>query len=314
MSLSTEIKATARSLGFSACGISAATDFPEDLAQLEQRVSQGLHADMAYLARDPGVRADVRRLVPGARSVISVLLNYYCEAPVHSGKYKISRYAWGLDYHEVIKEKLAQLQHWIEERTGVAGSRAGVDTGPVFEKRLAQQAGLGWIGKNNILINKDEGSWFFIGEIITTLELEYDAPETDHCGQCRQCLDACPTQALGEGHALDALKCLSYLTIKHKGPFHDSLPQDLNGYIYGCDICQNACPWNSKASPSAVPEMTGKDELLQMTDTDWEELTEEKFETLFQDSAAHFAGHERIIRNIRHNKDYINKNPQPLKK
>lgn len=304
MSLSSEIKAKALSLGFSDCGISPATAFPEDLAHLEQRINKGLHADMGYLARNPEVRADVRLLVPGARSVISVLLNYYTEAPEQSSHYKISRYAWGTDYHEVIKGKLAQLQQWLEQKTGVAGSRAGVDTGPVFEKRLAQQSGLGWIGKHNLLINKKGGSYFFIGEIITTLELEYDTPETDHCGSCRLCLDACPTAALGEGHCLDALKCISYLTIKHKGPFLETMPSDLKGYIYGCDICQDVCPWNKNAEPSMVSEMEGNKVLLQMTDEDWESLNEESFNALFHDTAAHHAGHERIIRNIHHNKNF----------
>jgi epoxyqueuosine reductase len=304
LSLSSAIKSKALSLGFSACGISPATAFSEDLAHLEQRISKGLHAEMSYLARNPEVRADVRLLMPGAQSVISVLLNYYTDAPPPASTYKISRYAWGTDYHEVIKNKLAQLQQWLEQTTGVAGCRAGVDTGAVFEKRLAQQAGLGWIGKHNLLINKKGGSWFFIGEIITTLELDYDTPEPDHCGNCRICVDACPNGALGEGHDLNAHHCISYLTIKHKGPFPETMPKDLKGYIYGCDICQEACPWNTRPIPSTVPEMAENSTLHQMTNEDWEHLTEEQFNTLFQHSAAHFAGHERFIRNVLHNREF----------
>ncbi len=300
MSLSEEIKSTALSLGFTACGISPAIELSEDLALLEQRIGLGYHGEMAYLARTPEVRADVRLLVPNAKSVISVLLNYNSSAPETTGPYKISRYAWGTDYHVVINEKLKQLQQWLEKTTGVAGSRAGVDSGPVFEKRLAQRAGLGWMGKHNVLINKKSGTWCFIGEIITTLELDYDTPETDHCGNCRLCIDACPTAALTGEHCLDARKCISYLTISYKGDFDESTPKDFKNHIYGCDICQEVCPWNKKAEITKEPGFMIHNPLLFFSKEQWESLDEPTFEKLSASSAMNRTGYKQLKRNIQH--------------
>lgn len=250
-----DVKAKAQALGFDACGIAAATDHPE-LTFFSDWVARGYAASMAYLSREPERRADVRNILPSARTVIvtATLYNtdrpYSTEAP--ADRAHVARYAWGDDYHDVIGQRLDALLDWMRETSEVPfDARAYVDTGPVQERVYAQYAGIGWIGKNTCVIHPELGSFVFLGEIICSLPLEVDAPAYDQCGSCRRCLDACPTGALVESGVLDSNRCISYLTIEHRGDLPVEMQPEIGTHVYGCDICQEVCPWNEIAPVSS---------------------------------------------------------------
>ncbi len=299
-SISKKIKDFALELGFHSCGISKADFLPEDAAYLKKWLDQNHEGEMAYMRNHFEKRTDPRILVENAKSVISVLLNYYPEKVLQDDdQYKISKYAYGRDYHFVMKDKLTELLNFTEALTGKRKARMFVDSAPVLDRRWAQKSGLGWIGKNTCLITKEQGSFFFIGEIILDLELTADEAIDDFCGSCTKCLNACPTNALIAPNRLDSRKCISYLTIENKNEIPDQFKAKFNNWIFGCDICQDVCPWNNKAIPTLVPEFKPSDNLTQMKKEDWEKLDPEKFNKLFENSAVlrtKFAGLKRNIK------------------
>jgi epoxyqueuosine reductase len=300
--LEARIKAKAVELGFSLCGIAAADSFPE-LAFLRDWIDRGYAATMGWMARSAERRADVRRVVPGARSVIvtGTLYNvgrpYSAELP--PGVARISRYAWGDDYHDVLRERLERLLGWIRrESDHPFDARAYVDTGPVQERVYAQYAGLGWIGKNTCLINPELGSWLFLGTIITTLPLEPDAQGLEQCGSCTRCLEACPTGALVESGVLDSNRCLSYLTIEHRGPIPEEFAGALGAHVYGCDICQEVCPFNQPAPQSADPAWQPRPGLDRPSLADLRQHSDEDWRALLKGSPMKRAKVEGLRRNI----------------
>ncbi len=296
------IKAEAHRLGFMACGIARAEFLANEAPRLEQWLRQGKQGAMHYMANHFDLRLDPRKLMPGARSVISLAFNYHAppqqrdlDAP------KLSTYAYGRDYHKVLRKRLKPLMQYIVQQWGDVSLRAFVDSAPVMEKAWAQRAGVGWIGKHANIIRQGAGSWFFLCELITDLELEPDAPAMDHCGTCRRCVDACPTDAITP-YGVDGSRCISYLTIELK----DSIPQEfagkMDGWAFGCDVCQQVCPWNRFATPHSEPEFAPKPELLSLTADEWHGMTEVVFDRLFEGSAvkrAKFAGLQRTLRFLR---------------
>ncbi len=284
--LSKELKQMALEQGFDACGISSVEALAKERNYLEDWLTKGLHGDMAYMERNIEKRTDPAVLVDGTKSVISVLLNYYPEKTLSDkSHYKISKYAYGKDYHFVIKEKLKPLMDYIEQEFPGTPMRMFTDSAPVLDKSWAIRAGLGWMGKHSLLINKEMGSFFFIGEIIVGLDLQADAPyDKDFCGTCTKCIDACPTNAIIEPYVLDARKCISYLTIEAKQDVPEKYKDQLSNWIFGCDICQDVCPWNSKAKPTSEPAFRLSDDLMLMQKEDWEQMDKLKFNQLFKNS------------------------------
>lgn len=297
--LSHQIKEKAASLGFMSCGISKAEFLEKEAPILENWLNKNYNGKMAYMANHFDKRLDPRLLVDGAKSVISVLLNYYPEKDLFENQpLKLSKYAYGQDYHAVIKTKLSELLAFMMEETGAdLNARVFTDSAPVLDKAWAERSGLGWQGKNGMLISKQNGSFFFVGEIIVDLELEYDQPTTTgHCGTCTKCIDACPTDAILSSNVIDGSKCISYLTIELKD---DIIPNEfkdkMEGWFFGCDICQDVCPWNRFSTPTKEDAFQPHPEL---SSTDWTELTEEVFKEIFRHSAVKrtkFAGLERNI-------------------
>lgn len=292
------IKQEAKRLGFMACGISRAGFLEEEAPRLEQWLNKQMHGEMRYMENHFDKRLDPSLLMPGAKSVISVLLNYYPDKKQREDSYKISKYAYGTDYHFVIRDKLRALLEFIGQEIGEVGGRAFVDSAPVLDKAWAARSGLGWIGKNSNLLSKQQGSFFFIGELILDLDLAGDTPVTDHCGSCTACIDACPTQAIIEPYVVDGSKCISYLTIELK----DSIPSDFSGmmdhWIFGCDVCQDVCPWNRFSKPHREPLFNPDPQLLSMSKTEWEEITLEVFNEVFKKSAVKRTKYQGLIRNI----------------
>lgn len=293
------IREEALRLGFSHTGFSRADFLEEDAPHLERWLAQNMHGKMAYMERWFDKRLDPRLLVEGAKTVISLLLNYYpaTRQPAHLPQ--ISKYAYGRDYHFVIKEKLKSLMDFIQNHIGEVHGRAFVDSAPVLDRAWAKKSGLGWIGKNGNLIHPKAGSFFFIAELIIDLELEPDAPIRDYCGSCTRCLDACPTEAIVTPHIVDGSKCISYFTIELK----DEIPSDASGkfgnWAFGCDICQDVCPWNRFSTPNQEPAFTMNEELIGLNNNEWMELTEDVFQRIAKESPLLRPGLENMKRNIR---------------
>jgi epoxyqueuosine reductase len=293
------IKQKASELGFMYCGVSKAEFLEEEAPRLESWLNQKMHGQMHYMENHFDKRLDPRLLVDGAKSVVSLLLNYFPEEKQGEDTYKISKYAYGTDYHFVIKDKLKTLLAEINDEIGEVGGRCFVDSAPVLDKAWAKKSGLGWVGKNSNLITPQVGSFYFIAELIIDLELEYDGPIKDYCGSCTRCLDACPTDAIVEPYVVDGSKCISYFTIELK----DQLPQEMNGkfgnWVFGCDICQDVCPWNRFSKPHHESAFNPHPHLKDMGKSDWEELTHEVFSQLFKKSAVKRTGFNGLTRNIR---------------
>ena len=294
------IKDKAVDLGFISCGISKA-DFLEDEApRLEKWLNQNHHGQMSYMENNFDKRLDPRLLVPDSKSVVSLLFNYYTDKKQEDSKApKISSYAFGEDYHFVIKRKLKKLMNYIKTEIGDVSGRAFVDSAPIMEKAWASKSGLGWIGKNTNLISKKTGSFFFIAELIIDLELEYDSSTTDHCGSCTKCIDACPTEALIAPYQIDGSKCISYLTIELKDQIPNEFKDKMDNWAFGCDICQTVCPWNRFSKEHKEDAFSPKEELIKMTKNEWNEITEEVFNTVFKNSAIKRAKYNGLKRNIK---------------
>jgi epoxyqueuosine reductase len=298
------IKAEAMRLGFIACGIAKADFLAEEAPRLENWLKNNHHGEMAYMENHFDKRLDPRLLVDGAKSVISLTLNYFTEEKqLDATAPKISQYAYGEDYHHVIKEKLKELLHFIQTHIGEVGGRCFVDSAPVMDKAWAQKAGLGWRGKNSNLISKKTGSFFFLAELIVDLELAYDNPFTaDHCGSCTRCIDACPTDAIVAPYVVDGSKCISYLTIELKNEIPNEFKGKMDNWMFGCDICQEVCPWNSFATPHQEPAFSPHPDLLQLSKGDLMEITDDIFKKVFKNSAVKrtkFAGLKRNIEFLR---------------
>ena len=294
------IKKLAKEIGFSSCGISKARFLKEEEKNFENWLKQGNQGTMSYLERNFEKRLNPKKLVPGSKSVISLTFNYFPPSKnLKKNSFIISKYAYGKDYHFVIKKKLKTLFSLIKEKIGNIEGRVFVDSAPVHERAWAKNSGLGWIGKNSLLLNKKMGSYFFLAEIICDLELEYDTPVTDHCGTCTKCIDACPTNAITQAQVIDANKCISYLTIENKNEIPSELSKSFNNYIFGCDICQDVCPWNKFSKPHDEKEFLPNDEVSNFSNKDWEELTHDTFNRIFKNSAIRRTRFEGLKRNIK---------------
>jgi len=295
------IKSEAQRLGFLQCGIAKAEKLDEEAKHLEEWLKSGFHGEMKYMENHFDLRIDPSKLVPGAKSVISLLYNYYTDKKQQDKQApKISRYAFGRDYHFVIKEKLNHLLDSLKEKFGDFNGRYFVDSAPVMERAWAVRSGSGWIGKNNNLLSKDHGSFFFLAEIILDVELEYDEPfKTDHCGTCTQCMDACPTQAIVAPQVVDSRKCISYLTIELRTEIPNEFAGKMNDWMFGCDICQDVCPWNRFSKNNREIQFEPSEELLNKTKNEWEEISYDIFKRLFKDSAVQRTKFSGLQRNIK---------------
>tara|TARA_B110000305_G_scaffold22422_1_gene20518 strand:- start:1038 stop:1961 length:924 start_codon:yes stop_codon:yes gene_type:complete len=292
------IKKEAKRLGFLSCGISKAEFLEDEAPRLENWLNKNMHGEMSYMANHFDKRLDPTLLVPDSKSVVSLLLNYFPEETQTNETYKISKYAYGEDYHFVIKDKLKQLLNFIQNEIGEVHGRAFTDSAPVLDKSWAAKSGLGWIGKHSNLITKSNGSFYFIAELIIDLELDYDYAVTDHCGSCTACLDACPTQAITEPYVVDGSKCISYFTIELKNEIPSDMKGKFDDWMFGCDICQDVCPWNRFSKPHKEPLFNTSKELLTMSKKEWEEITEEVFQKTFEKSAVKRTKYSGLIRNI----------------
>jgi len=292
------IKEEAKRLGFLSCGISKAGFLEQEAPRLENWLKNNRNGQMAYMENHFDKRLDPTLLVDDGKSVVSLLLNYYPDSFQNDESFKISKYAYGQDYHFVIKDKLKELLHSIQENIGEVSGRAFVDSAPVLDKAWAAKSGLGWIGKNSNLITQKVGSFYFIAELIIDLELEYDHVVTDHCGSCTACIDACPTQAIVAPYIVDGSKCISYYTIELK----ENLPEEMKGkfdeWMFGCDTCQDVCPWNRFSKPHSEPLFNPNPDLLSFTKKDWLEITEETFRTVFKNSPIKRTKFDGLKRNI----------------
>ena len=294
------IIAKAEQMGFDACGIARATVLKEESTLVEQWLEGNREGDMGYLTRNKEKRYDPRLLAEGTKSVVTVLYNYFPKQVLPGERYKIAKYAYGSDYHEVLKHKLRQLLEHIETQTGkLEGVRVFVDSAPVLDRAWAVRCGLGFIGKNTTLIHPKKGSFFFIGHLFLPLELEETGqPLPNRCGRCTKCLDACPTGALEAPFHIDARKCISYLTIEYKGSLDPYDPKVFNGWMYGCDICQDVCPYNKFSLPNSEPAFQPQEQLIDMREEDWKNLDKDRFDALFKHSAVQRARFEGLKRNI----------------
>lgn len=296
-----QVKETASALGFDFCGIARAERLDDDARRLEAWLRKGMHGSMGYMENHFELRVDPTKLVPGAKSVITLLLNYYPAEQQPTDAPKIARYAYGRDYHEVIREKLNQFLAILRESIGEINGRGFVDSAPVLERTWAQKSGLGWVGKNGNLISRHIGSYFFIATLITDLPLEYDDPYAkDYCGNCTRCIDACPTDAILPDKVIDGSKCISYFTIELKDAL---IPEEMRGkfadWAFGCDICQEVCPWNRFAQPHREPQLQPIPEILEFGWRDWQTLTEEKFRKFFRHSPLGRPKYKGLQRNLR---------------
>lgn len=292
------VKQEARRLGFDFCGISKAGFLEEEAPRLEKWLNENKHGQMGYMENYFDKRLDPTLLVEGARSVISLLYNYYPEQQQREDAPKISKYAYGSDYHEVIKNKLREFLATLKEKIGDLNGRAFVDSAPVLDKAWARKSGLGWIGKNSNLINKQQGSFFFIAELITDLELEYDGPIKDYCGTCTRCIEACPTEAIVAPYVVDGSKCISYLTIELKENIPGEFKNSMQGWAFGCDVCQDVCPWNSFSKAHNEPLFSDRPQLLSFSEAEWNDMTEETFNLVFKHSAVKRTKYKGLKRNL----------------
>jgi epoxyqueuosine reductase len=288
----------AKEQGFMACGISKADFLEEEATGLEQWLKHGYHGDMKWMENHFDERLDPRKLMPGAKSVISVLLNYFPEESQEQGMPKISKYAYGRDYHKVIRGKLKRMLQGIHEEIGEVHGRGFVDSAPVMDRAWARRSGLGWIGKHSLLLSKKSGSFYFIGELIVDLELDPDGPSTDHCGSCTACMDACPTQAIIAPTVVDSNKCISYLTIEYKKALPSEFQDKMDQWVYGCDTCQDVCPWNRFSKPHQEPDFNLREAVGKNGWQEWEEITHELWEEIMQGSAIRRTGYEGFMRNL----------------
>lgn len=294
---STFIKTTANELGFSFCGISKAEFLEEEAPKLEEWLKRGYQGKMSYLERNFDKRLDPTKLVPGAKSVVSLVYNYYPEKIHETSGLKVAKYAYGQDYHFIIKRKLKNFMDRIQDEIGQVEGRVFVDSAPVHERAWAAKSGLGWIGKNSLLLNREMGSFFFLAELILDLELKPDGPMKDYCGTCTACQDACPTDAIPEPYVVDGSRCISYLTIELKDEIPNEFKNKMENWVFGCDICQDVCPWNRFAKPhneSAFKPQGWED----FSKQGWEEMTEEVFRKVFKKSAVKRAEFEELKRNV----------------
>ncbi len=293
------VKEKAYELGFSFVGMSKSGFLEEEAPHLERYLKNNYNGKMQYLENHFDMRLNPNLLVPGAKSVVSLLYNYYTEnQQADKNAPKISMYAYGKDYHFVVKYKLKELYKYIEGLVGEIDGRVFCDSAPVLDKAWAKKSGLGWVGKHGLLINKGQGSYFFISELILDVEFEYDAPDTDHCGTCVKCIEACPTGAIIQPYVINGSKCISYFTIELK----EGIPQEMKGkfdnWAFGCDACQTACPWNRFSIQHNEPEFLPHQDLLKMTANDWEDLTKEQFQEVFRKSAVKRTKYEGLKRNL----------------
>lgn len=300
--ISESIKAKAKELGLLECAILPAGNLVEEEESFKNWLDAGMHGEMGYMARNVEKRLDPRELFENAKTVLVVLQNYFpqktqknTDAPV------LSKYAYGTDYHFVMKDKLRKLLDFIREQVGPCNARPFVDSAPVLERAWARRAGLGWVGKNSNLISVEHGSFFFIGELILDIELPYDIPKqvADHCGTCTRCLDACPTQAIVANRAVDARKCISYQTIEIKGELDENLKGKFENRVFGCDICQDVCPWNLKSTPHDEESFQPHPKLLELSKNDWHQMDRPLFNALFKNSAVKRAGFNGLKRNLK---------------
>lgn len=299
------IKRIAKENKFSFCGISKAEFLEEEVSKLEQWLKRGYHGKMQYMENHFDKRLDPTKLVPGAKSVISLIYNYYpASKQKETSTFKIAKYAQGEDYHVVIKDKLKIFLDKIREEIGEVEGRIFVDSAPVMERQWAAKSGVGWLGKNSLLLNKQMGSFFFLAELILDLELEPDGPMKDFCGTCTACMDACPTDAIHEPYVIDSNKCVSYLTIELKESIPSEFRSKMENWIFGCDVCQDVCPWNRFSNPNSEPRFSPGGEWSNFSDQDWMELTEEVFKQNFSKSAVTRTGYKGLMRNIH----FISKN------
>ena len=299
------IKNKSIELGFISCGISKSGFLENEIGRFESWLKDNYHGQMSYMERNFDKRMDTTKLVAGSKSVISLLFNYYPSKEINNDSFKISKYAYGKDYHFIIKDKLKSLLSSMRNEIGEIDGRVFVDSAPIMEKAWAKKSGLGWVGKNTNLISKKTGSFFFIAEIIVDLELEYDGEVTDHCGSCTACLDACPTDALYEPYKIDASKCISYFTIELKDQFPNDLKKDFNDWIFGCDICQDVCPWNKFSIPNKEPLLNPKNEINQYSKKDWLELTDEVFKVVFKETPLERTKFKGLKRNIQYANEQV---------
>lgn len=298
--ISAKIKIHAIQLGFDACGISKAERLEQDALHLKHWLETGNHGEMKYMSAHPEKRSDPGKLVKGAKSVISVILNYFPEETQSDPEApKASKYAYGRDYHKVMKKKLKNLLDFIDKNIEPVTGRCFVDSAPVLERTWAARSGLGWIGKNSCLISKQYGSFTFIGELIIDIELEYDTPVNDYCGSCTRCIDACPTGAIVADKVIDSKKCISYQTIENKGDISQDMKDKMENWIFGCDICQDVCPWNQKRMPHQEPEFNPHPDLLTLTRKEWFEMDEERFNILFSGTPVMRAKYSGLKRNLK---------------
>lgn len=292
------VKEEARRLGFSFCGVSKAGFLDDEARRLERWLQQGMHGQMGYMENHFDKRLDPTKLVEGAKSVVSFLYNYYTpQQQQHADAPKISKYAYHTDYHFVVKDKLKQLLQFITDTIGEVHGRAFVDSAPVMERAWAKKSGLGWTGKHTLLINKQRGSYFFLGELIIDLELEPDAPIKDYCGTCTACIDACPTEAITP-YWVDGSKCISYLTIELKDEIPAEFKGKMDNWAFGCDICQQVCPWNRFSQPHNEPEFEPHPDLMTMDARQWHEITEDVFKQLFKNSPVKRSGYKGLKRTL----------------
>ena len=292
------IKNEAKRLGFISCGISRAEFLEDEAPRLEKWLKMKMNGEMKYMENYFEKRLDPRKLVNDAKSIISLTYNYYPEDLQNKEAPKVSKYAYGMDYHYVIKEKLNFFLTFIKDKIGNVHGRAFVDSAPILEKAWAAKSGIGWVGKNSNLITKQVGSFYFLAELIVDLDLDYDTIESDHCGECTACIDSCPTQAIVEPYVVDGSKCISYFTIELKENIPNEFKEKFEDWVFGCDICQDVCPWNKFSKPHKEPLFQSTSELMKMSRDEWNEITKETFNKIFKNSAVKRTGYKGLTRNL----------------